>query len=93
MSGAFPALQDALVQPRLLRHKDKVRARPPRVRQARRAASPGAPGAQTPRTVQEIRLLVGCALGDMLRICAPEVPYESDETLKARAPRGLPPFP
>ena len=89
VSGAFPALQDALVQPRLLRHKDKVRARPPRVRQARRAA-PSAPGAQTPSTAQEIRLLVGCALGDMLRICAPEVPYESDETLKARAPRERP---
>ena len=47
VSGAFPALQDALVQPRLLRHKDKVRARPPRVRQAMRAA-PSAPRALKP---------------------------------------------
>jgi hypothetical protein len=34
---------------------------------------------------QEVRLLVGCALGNVLRIRAPEVPYEADETLKARA--------
>jgi len=37
-----------------------------------------------------VRLLVGCALGDMLRIRAPEVPYESDDTLKARAARERP---
>jgi hypothetical protein len=36
---------------------------------------------------QEIRLLTGCALGDLLRIRAPEVPYETDEQLKARAAR------
>jgi hypothetical protein len=41
---------------------------------------------------QEVRLLVGCALGSVLRIRAPEVPYEEDETLKARpAPRNRAP--
>jgi hypothetical protein len=35
-----------------------------------------------------VRLLVGCALGNVLRIRAPEVPYEADETLKARRRRA-----
>ena len=33
---------------------------------------------------QEVRLFVGCALGNVLRIRAPEVPYEDDDVLKAR---------
>ena len=53
----------------------------------RRVLRPRRPLTLKPLTLQEIRLLVGCALGDLLRIRAPEVPYESDDTLKARAAR------